>query len=920
MSGGTGPGRPATGEESASGEQVILHRLEEMLAKAGSVSAESRLDLIRHFLREEEAQLAREAKAGVSGLELSHRRARLLSGVLIHLWNHAGDAESKNRLALGAVGGFGREEMSPASDVDLVFIRQAGKEKAEEEVVRQILYVLWDIGFKVGHACRTVAETIERAESEPMIKTALLDGRFLAGSPALWQQFSSEFLKKSLTRGVENYLSWRLENQAARHTKEGGTIYVQEPNLKTGVGGLRDFHNLRWVGKVSGQGVALPQLAAKGWLGSEEAMLAQKSFAFLMTVREWLHDLQGGAGDVLTLRLQGELAVAMGYPQPNILRQSEALMREVYGHMRSIHLICNPAATRICQQITGKPRGIWSFFSGWQGSRRATDGFILHGAELQAENSQVFAQDPVRMIRVFRILQDQGSVPSAQLVALLRANFGLLTDEWLARRDVEEVFLHILKQKGKVARILRLMHENGVLGRIVPEFAPLTCLVQHEFFHRYTADEHTLVCLEQLDAMLDSKDPDLKKYAELYARVEVPEILALAMLLHDTGKAELSRHHEEVGAGNAARVARRFHFWGRNLSLMTFLVDHHMTLGNFARKNLDEPETIRAFARIVQDEERLDLLMLLSAADVRAVAGKSNWSSWRELLVWDLYSRTKRMLAGEEEFLRADEEERAGRTRQVAMVLSGSFSEQEMLNHLERMGSSYLRQCTAELVARHIHAVHDFLARRVAGSEALVPLVVWRDHPEEGHTEVVVVTWNREKLFSKIAGSFAVAGINILSANIFTRSDDVVVDTFRVCTDRLEPVNHRVDRELFEKTLTEALGATEDHLAERLAGQGPTMWQKAIGEAEFPASLRMDTESEPGRTLVHVQAPDRVGLLHALTRAISEEGFQIEGARITTEKGAAIDTFSIVTQEGQSVTDPAGLDRLLTRLKGVVSR
>jgi [protein-PII] uridylyltransferase len=420
--------------------------------------------------------------------------------------------------------------------------------------------------------------------------------------------------------------------------------------------------------------------------------------------------------------------------------------------------------------------------------------------------------------------------------------------------------------------------------------------------------------------MLDSKDPDLKKYAELYARVEVPEILALAMLLHDTGKAELSRHHEEVGAGNAARVARRFHFWGRNLSLMTFLVDHHMTLGNFARKNLDEPETIRAFARIVQDEERLDLLMLLSAADVRAVAGKSNWSSWRELLVWDLYSRTKRMLAGEEEFLRADEEERAGRTRQVAMVLSGSFSEQEMLNHLERMGSSYLRQCTAELVARHIHAVHDFLARRVAGSEALVPLVVWRDHPEEGHTEVVVVTWNREKLFSKIAGSFAVAGINILSANIFTRSDDVVVDTFRVCTDRLEPVNHRVDRELFEKTLTEALGATEDHLAERLAGQGPTMWQKAIGEAEFPASLRMDTESEPGRTLVHVQAPDRVGLLHALTRAISEEGFQIEGARITTEKGAAIDTFSIVTQEGQSVTDPAGLDRLLTRLKGVVSR
>ena len=462
MQGGTGPGGPVPLEKGAESPRLFLPALEKLEAAGEGASPDSKLDRIRQFLREEEAQLVARAKAGVPGLELAHRRSQLLSAVLIHLWNHAGDAASKSRLALGAVGGFGRGEMSPASDVDLVFIREGGKEKAEEEVVRQILYVLWDIGFKVGHACRTIGETMERAENEPMIKTALLDARYLAGSDTLWQNFVSEFQKKCLQRGVENYLAWRLENQAARHTKEGGTIYVQEPNLKAGVGGLRDFHNLRWVGKVSGQGMSLGELAAQGWLGAEEVDAAEKSFAFLMTVREWLHDLQGGAGDVLTLRLQGELAVAMGYPQPNILRQSEALMREVYGHMRSIHLICNPAATRICQQITGKPRGLWSFFAGWQGSRRTTDGFILKGAELEAESPQVFAQDPARMIRVFRILQDQGSVPSAQLVALFRANFGLLTDELLGRKDVQEVFLHLLRQKGKVARVLRLMHENEI--------------------------------------------------------------------------------------------------------------------------------------------------------------------------------------------------------------------------------------------------------------------------------------------------------------------------------------------------------------------------------------------------------------------------------------------------------------------------
>ena len=236
------------------------------------------------------------------------------------------------------------------------------------------------------------------------------------------------------------------------------------------------------------------------------------------------------------------------------------------------------------------------------------------------------------------------------------------------------------------------------------------------------------------------------------------------------------------------------------------------------------------------------------------------------------------------------------------------------------MGPSYLRQCPADLVARHIRAIHNFLAQRVSGQNALAPLVDWTDHPEEGHTEVLVVTWNREKLFSKIAGSFAVAGLNILSAHIFTRQDDVVIDTFRVCSDRMEPVSHPVDRNTFEKTLTESLEKTEDDLAVRLAGHGPTLWQKALGEAEFPTSLRWDLESEPGRTLLHVEAPDRVGLLHALTRAISDEGMHISGARITTEKGAALDTFILVDEKGHPITDPSWHARLLARLKQVVSR
>ena len=887
---------------------------------AGGVFPQEQMEDIRQEIQDAEQRFEDQSRAGGSGLVLAHQRAKMLSQVLVQLWKNGGGNECGDGLVLGAVGGFGRNEMSPASDIDLVFIREGTSNQAAEEVVKKVLYRLWDMGCKVGHACRTISETIERAEEEPMIKTALIDARYLAGSPALWAKAQTEYGRRSLKNHVEKYLSWRLQNQSERHGKEGGTLFMQEPNLKSGVGGLRDFHNLRWVGRVTEEGATLEDLMKKGWLGESEVSQAEKAFTFLMTLRDWLHHLQGGPGDILTLRYQGELASAMGYPQPNILRKSEALMREVYGHMRAIHLICNSTSTRLCQQWLGKPRGLWSFFAGWQGARRATDGFVLSGAELGAENSQIFSQDPSRLIRVFRILQDQGSVPSSELSSLIRANFALITPECTEQKEVQETFLHILRQKGKVARILRLMHEHGILGLMIPEFAPLTCLVQHEFFHRYTADEHTLVCLEQLDAMLGSTEPDLRKYSELYAKVESPEILALAVLLHDTGKAELSRNHEEAGAANAAVVARRFHFWGRELSLMTFLVDHHMTLGTFARKNLEEAETIRALARIVQDEEKLNLLMLISAADVRAVAGRNNWSSWRELLVWDLYRRTQRMLSGEEEFLQAEEEKRLRRLAQIETILADEFSQEEGQKHLEQMGPSYLRQCPADLVARHIRAIHNFLAQRVSGQNALVPLVEWTDHPEEGHTEVLVVTWNREKLFSKIAGSFAVAGLNILSANIFTRQDDVVIDTFRVCSDRMEPVSHPVDRNAFEKTLTESLQKTEDDLAVRLAGHGPTLWQKALGEAEFPASLRWDLESEPGRTLLHVEAPDRVGLLHALTRAISDEGMHISGARITTEKGAALDTFILVDVKGHPITDPSWHARLLTRLKQVVSR
>lgn len=912
---------------SAHLEKVLRHA-ERKLQGLSQKDNKGHLDLYRNFLRLEEQRLRMAHKAGAGGVEFAAKRADLFTVVLRHIFQVAlesaalahGKETRTVRLALIAVGGFGRGHLAPFSDIDILFLYEKTKPGSAAaryvtDVVEQVLYLLWDSGMKVGHASRDLDEAINQGREDFQTATSLLEARLLAGPEDLFKDFQRRFHRMCIQGREAAYLEWRLKDQQSRHAKFGSTVFVQEPQVKNGCGGLRDYHNLLWSAQVARGLTSTQALQQAGLLTLSERKAIDAAYDFLLRIRTELHYQQDRGGDILTLRLQGNIASAFKYPQRSVLLRTEALMRDYYVHSSALYDI----AGLLFRRLAGRPVTGGGFLRGILPRRAAREekihSFLLNAdRELHAESPSIFNEDPLRLVQAFLILQQRNARLAPEFEALIRAKSHLLHRRMLWRPELREMLASIASQKGRVGAIFRAMHRTGVLGRAIPEFAPLTFLVQHEFFHRYTADEHTLVCLEQLDRVLDDDTPPFPSYRSLFERCADPAILYFALTLHDTGKSAHGRDHSSDSSQRAARFARRMRITGRRLQTLTFLVDHHMTLTEFAlRRNLDDAHTIREFARIVQDQERLELLMLLSLADGMGTGGDHAWTNWKEGLVWHLYTRTRAMLTGEAEFQKETERSRAEVEARLRKSLPRSIGEDEFRAHLTALPPRYLNSRNEALVLDHVRLVHEFFLAQLKHEhyfDALQPTLHWHDLPNSGCSEVSVVTWDRGRLFSKIAGAFALARINILSADIWTRADNIVIDTFRVCTDKFEAVTHAHDRSTFEKALTRSLVEPAWNLGAEI-NRTFTYSRKVVDMAGvLEPMVGFDNDSSPDATLLHLRAPDYLGLLHDVSSVIAEHKVSIETARITTEKGAALDTFYLTDKDRNKLTDRARLRRL----------
>ncbi|MDD4933577.1 MAG: [protein-PII] uridylyltransferase [Methylacidiphilaceae bacterium] len=900
----------------------FLRPLEKALrdAEREAVSGEKRIAdraiFYRKFLQKELHALRMEQSLGEGGRTRARRQAALLTALLRHLWGSTMERICRSPqdappLLLAAVGGFGRGELCPYSDVDILFLSGRCSSAEDErivEVVQEVLYTLWDIGLQVGHSTRLIEEIVDYANRDLLTKTALLEARLIAGPQALWKEFQAFFERGCLQGREDEYVAWRMEDQRARHAKYGGTVLVQEPHIKNGCGSLRDYQNLFWVFRVREGIGSTDHLIKSGRLQPREGKRLDEAYDFLLRVRAEMHYLEKRPSDLLTLGLQARVAGSLRYPGPNLLRRIEECMRDYYRHARVIYQL-----TRLVFENLAKRKGVPSPGGG---SVNEIEEFPLVDGKLESPPRRWLRENPLGIVKAFVLCERHDVEIGPGLAMEIARALPLLRGPILQRKEVREMLLALLSSKGRVGRLLRPMHELGLLGRLVPEFAPLTCLVQHEFYHRYTADEHTLLCLEMLDRIWVDPNPPFFAYRPLLENVERPYLLSLAILLHDTGRVMNRRHHAEESATNAVRVAKRLRLPPRELATVVFLVSNHLLMWETAlRRDLEEKETVEEFCRLVQTQEWLDLLMILTFVDGEGTAGADSWSSWKDLLLWRLYRAASAHFGGAfsgEGEPKRPKEELADRMKER---LQAQVSVEEIDAHFENLPAGYFRRCPEERIRRHLVAVHAFLYQQVVAVEpSLCPVIDWTDVSEQGHSEVIVVTWDRARVFARICGSFAALGISILSADVYSRSDGIAIDTFSVCLPEGPAADADQYLSPFSRLLAQAFSVEEFDFSPMVDIQIDRLpeWMR---QAEFPTRIHFDTTSSRSFTILDLETPDRPGLLYRIASAFAAGGIDVASARIATEKGAALDTFYVRKTGGGKLEDDKDIERLTRRLR-----
>ena len=921
---------PSRSQKEALRKQDTHARSRLSKAARKNLSHNERIQLYKRFLHIEQARIRMLHRSGESGLRVARKLSDLADLVVRCVYEDSlaeareefGDQVKEDfPITVIATGGYGRRRLNPASDLDLCFIHRrpstAALQPWAKKMVTDIPRDLGDLGFKTLPAARNVRESIRQANEDDITRTSFIEARLLHGEKDLFEELATKFEKQCIRGKEDDFLEWRLNDQRRRHAKYDFTVYLQEPQVKEGCGGLRDYQNLIWLLFAKFGTTNMHELVDHGLISETGYRELRRGYSFLMRVRNELHYEQGRATDILTLRMQGIVATSFNYPQRGILRKTEAFMKDYYEHTQNVlsryselmdHFYIEDKEAR----TTG---GLRNFLARRKTRQETFGAFFSKTRRLYANDNKIFKEDPHQMMLMFQHAQQRHLRLSPELHRLVQANFGVINRQFCYSKANRETFEAILCRVGSVADSLRQMHRVGFLGRYIPEFGALTNLVQHEFFHRYPADEHTLRTIDWLDKLAISEEPGHQLYKKLFLKLEDPFLLYLSLILHDTGRAANSDHHDEASTVLAMKVCNRLVIKGKRRKLILFLVDNHLQLYRTATsRNIDDPSTIEEFAKIVRTQEELDYLMVMSFADSNGTSPES-WTGWKESLIRQLYSSASEYYQDAEGFAQKQNPELGELAIQVATIL-GEDMIRAIVSHLDSLPTRYFAFRSKEAVAADIKQIHKFkkAAAKLGEDEAPPPQVRWKAKPDQGCSKFTVVYHNRAGLLAKIAGCLAANKINILAADIFARSDDhLVIDTFRVCTTDFEPVkSERVMRSV-EELLIRALSG-EDIDFDHLINNAPRSILDDPHEDDHlhhvPQRVYLNNEAAEEHTIAEIQAADRLGLLYDIFSNIADLGLQITNSRISTTLGAAIDSLYIVDSEGGKVTDPAMIDQL----------
>jgi [protein-PII] uridylyltransferase len=847
------------------------------------------LAALRRFLKVETGRLRIRHRCGLGGLDVARRRSDLVDQVIHRACRMAAalfdpflrPGLGVSGCAVVALGGYGRRELAPGSDVDLLLLHQ-GRTAGVRAFVQHVLHLLWDAGLTVGHSFRSVAECVEIAQRDVTCRTAMAEARLVAGSAALFAQLVRS-LESMVARPAQSNAAYLKELQSQlvdRHARYGRAVCLQEPNVKEGPGGLRDLHAALWWGRARFGEAGLESLRDSARLSPAEFNSVRRAYDFLLRVRNEAHFVTGRRTDVLTLELQPVMARGLGYTARRGLQASEILMRDYYRQAEALYRFCRGFLLRAASpSSSAAPR---------QAGRRGP--FAVRAGQLFPRMAGPdFRGGPRQVLAAFALAQEAGLDPSDELKLVLRGSLHRFDSRFRALREVGRAFTDLLSRAGRVATTLRAMHETGVLGRLLPEFARVTHLVQHDYYHRYTVDEHSLRALEALDEVASASDQADAVFHELFREVRDPARLYLAVLLHDVGKGQ-GGGHVARGAALAERVCVRLRLDRTAAQDVVFLVRNHLLMSHLAqRRDLSEPSLVQGFLAEVQTLDRLNMLLLLTYADHRAVA-PGVWNDWTAALLWDLYTRARRALVGE-----ADSGEAAGvrSARDEAVAQLGSeFPRSVVERHFALMPRRYLQTTPAAVMARHCR-----LVQRLEDGSLVSD---WGPLPERLCTELTVVTRDAHGLVARLAGALSAHGLDILSLEACTREDGLVVDVFRL-REVQGGAPMRPERwAAIDEKLRAAVEGRLDVAAAMDACRARSARRRARGSRpQF--SARFVAGASATCSVLEVRAEDRPGLVYAVASTLSGVGLDIAFATIATEKSQVLDVFYVTDRQGRKL-------------------
>jgi [protein-PII] uridylyltransferase len=880
---------------------TIQHHAGEKLRRIENqpVAAE-RVVALKKFLKIETQRLHLRHRFGVGGAPVTAARSLIVDLVIERLarmaWQERlGGTVDVGTFAVVALGGYGRQELAPQSDIDILFLHQGRKDAARAaQLSEAILYLLWDVGFNVGHSVRSLGDCITMAKEDIVSRHSMLEARLLWGGAEIFEQLVERLNEEVIEKNKRALLDETMNERAGRYQKFGDAVCLQEPNVKETAGGLRDLHTLLWASRIAHGVMRLPEMVAQGLMPERDAKAIGAAYEFLLRVRNEVHFLTGRKTDLLSLDLQQQVARNLRYADTTEQQASEIFMRDYYLHARRLHRL---TAAHLQRAVSKQEKRSW--FARARAAA-AIGGFVMRDGLLDLAESAdaVKAEikgelDAERMLLAFGYAQATGANFSAGLQEAVQASLPAVNRAFRAAPTTAQSFLKMLRAKGRVATALRQMHELDFLGKFLPEFGRLTCLVQHDLYHRYTVDEHTLRTLEALDQVANARGKTHERLRNIYAEIRDPAVLHLGLLMHDIGKG-LGGGHTEKGVKIAARVCNRLQLEAHATEQVLFLVQHHLTMSHIAqRRDLADEKVIRDFAAQVGTIDNLNMLLLLTYGDINGV-GPGVWNEWKDALVWELYTKARHVLSPAED----SEKEVEPLRQRIARMLASEIDMDEVRGHFQQLPAEYARTTPAQTIIEHI--------RLIAALNSRVVRTNWRVNTQARCTDLHLAARNRRGLLAAVAGTLTAQGVNILTVHLNTRADGMVIDSFKVRDTAGEPINDPGRWEQIDDALRRALTGEVDVAAlveKRLRAQHGTRFGKRKTSAAPTTRINWDNQSSDRSTILEVRTADRLGLIYKIASTLSGLDLDIVFAKVATEKHLALDIFYVTNAAGAKLTE-----------------